>query len=149
MSACRYEELGKDGFHSVYRWYQQFEAQHFPDPAGLRESIAKYTLHLYPGVLKAAMAVFDVPEAIAVTRTAMCSGSMSSLTRLQVSVVDPAPALCGTGLALASCGPLEGSDLVQVAQALECSTDLTKSMQHARSPDPVGSMCRSQDVVHV
>ncbi len=70
----------------MYRWYQQFEAQHFPDPAGLRESIAKYTLHLYPGILKAAMAVFDVPEAIAVTRTAMCSGSMSSLTRLQVSM---------------------------------------------------------------
>ena len=80
----RYEELGKDGFHSLYRWYQEFEAQHFPDPAGLRESIAKYTLHLYPGILKAAMAVFDVPEAIAVTRTAMCSGSLSSLPRLQV-----------------------------------------------------------------
>ena len=30
------------------------------------------------------MAVFDVPEAIAVTRTAMCSGSLWSLPRLQV-----------------------------------------------------------------
>lgn len=98
MCACRYEELGKDGFHSVYRWYQQFEAQHFPDPAGLRESIAKYTLHLYPGILKAAMAVFDVPEAIAVTRTAMCSGDMSSLTRLQVSNPGPIPAAYATGL---------------------------------------------------
>ena len=82
----------------MYRWYQQFEAQHFPDPAGLRESIAKYTLHLYPGILKAAMAVFDVPEAIAVTRTAMCSGSMSSLTRLQVSMRDPTPAVFLTRL---------------------------------------------------
>lgn len=85
VCACRYEELGKDGFHSLYRWYQEFEAQHFPDPAGLRESIAKYTLHLYPGILKAAMAVFDVPEAIAVTRTAMCSAGISSLPRLQVT----------------------------------------------------------------
>ena len=91
--ACRYEELGKDGFHSLYRWYQEFEAQHFPDPAGLRESIAKYTLHLYPGILKAAMAVFDVPEAIAVTRTAMCSGSLSSLPRLQVRLLQQAEPL--------------------------------------------------------
>ena len=93
MRGCRYEELGKDGFHSVYRWYQEFEAQHFPDPAGLRESIAKYTLHMYPGILKGAMAVFDVPEAIAVTRTAMCTGSLASLTRLQVSGLS---VLCST-----------------------------------------------------
>lgn len=81
---CRYEELGAEGFHSLYRWYQRFEAQHFPDPAGLRELIARYTLHIYPGVVKAAMALYDVPEAIAVTRTAMCAHGVASLSRLQV-----------------------------------------------------------------
>ncbi len=82
--AGRYEELGAEGFHSLYRWYQRFEAQHFPDPAGLRDLIARYTLHAYPGVVQAAMALFDVPEAIAVTRTAMCTGP-GSLSRLQVT----------------------------------------------------------------
>jgi hypothetical protein len=80
----RYEELGAEGFHSLYRWYQSFEAQHFPDPAGLREAITRYTLHIYPGVVKAAMALYDVPEAIAVTRTAMCANGVASLSRLQV-----------------------------------------------------------------
>ena len=80
----RYEELGAEGFHSLYRWYQRFEAQHFPDPAGLRDTIARYTLHLYPGVVQAAMALFDVPEAIAVTRTAMCSATAAPLSRFQV-----------------------------------------------------------------
>ncbi|BDA40538.1 hypothetical protein COCOBI_01-1910 [Coccomyxa sp. Obi] len=82
-TCIRYEELGAEGFHSLYRWYQRFEAQHFPDPAGLRDTIARYTLHAYPGVVQAAMALFDVPEAIAVTRTAMCSATAAPLSRFQ------------------------------------------------------------------
>ncbi len=41
---------------------------------------------------QAAMAVFDVPEAIAVARATMCSGGgLAALTRLQVR----APGWCG------------------------------------------------------
>ncbi len=70
---CRYEGLGQDGAHSLYRWYRAFEAQHFPDPMGLRQALETWTLGLYPGVLKVAFATFDVPEAIAVARLAICS----------------------------------------------------------------------------
>ena len=85
---CRFEAVGKEGYHSLYRWYQAFEAEHFPDPKGLRDTVARWTLHLYPGCIRAVMAVFDVPEAIAVSRTAMCVGSKAvELTRLQVSMI--------------------------------------------------------------
>jgi hypothetical protein len=40
--------------------------QHFPDPRGLRDRLERWTMGIYPGVLRAAFAVFDVPEAIAV-----------------------------------------------------------------------------------
>lgn len=46
------------------------------------------TLHPAPSAaLKWVMAVFDVPEAIAVSRTAICSagGGLASLTRLQAA----------------------------------------------------------------
>ena len=80
--------MGKEGYHSLYRWYQAFEAEHFPDPKGLRDTVAHWTLHLYPGCIRAVMAIFDVPEAIAVSRTAMCVGSQAlELTRLQVSMI--------------------------------------------------------------
>ena len=82
---CRYESVGKEGYHSLYKWYQSFEAEHFPDPKGLRDTVARWTLHLYPTCIKSAMAVFDVPEAIAVSRTQICSaGSIRQLPRLQV-----------------------------------------------------------------
>lgn len=77
----RYESLGAEGYHSLFSWYQRFEAQHFPDPMGIRDTITRWTGHLYPSVLKFSFAVFDVPEAIAVSRTALCSAH--PLTRLQ------------------------------------------------------------------
>lgn len=84
-TVIRYEGVGRDGYHSLYRWYRAFEAQHFPDPAGLRGTLATYTLGLYPNAIKWLMAAFDVPEAIAVSRTAMCAagGGAAALTRLQ------------------------------------------------------------------
>lgn len=116
-ATCRYEELGAEGFHSLYRWYQRFEAQHFPDPAGLRELIAKYTLHIYPGVVKAAMALYDVPEAIAVTRTAMCAHGVASLSRLQVHhqplpplLLDPS-SKCTGALPVSVCGASHAASL--------------------------------------
>ena len=84
----RYEGVGREGYHSLFRWYQRFEAEAFPDPAGLRAGLQRWTLGAYPGVLKAAMAVFDVPEAIAVARSTLCSpgGGLAALTRLQACV---------------------------------------------------------------
>jgi hypothetical protein len=33
----------------------------------------RWSLGLYPGIIKAAMAVYDIPEAIAVVRNAVCA----------------------------------------------------------------------------
>jgi len=74
--------LGAGG-PSLYSWYRAFEASAFPDPAGLRAALSTATCGAYPGLLKAAMAVYDVPEAIAVGRAAMCAGRAAGLTRLQ------------------------------------------------------------------
>jgi hypothetical protein len=73
-------------FPNDCRWYREYERIHFPDPQGLRLLLEKATFGLYPGALKAAMAVFDIPEAVAVTRTAMCAvqGSLTTISRLQV-----------------------------------------------------------------
>ena len=84
-TVMRYEGVGQDGYHSLYNWYRKFEAQHFPDPQGVRSTLSTLTLGLYPNVIKWAFALFDVPEAIAVSRTAVCAagGSFAALTRLQ------------------------------------------------------------------
>lgn len=31
-----------------YKWYRSFEAQHFPDPMGVRARLECWTLGLYP-----------------------------------------------------------------------------------------------------
>ena len=49
---------------------------------GMRETVSRWTGHLYPSIFKFSFALFDVPEAIAVSRTALCSAA--ALTRLQV-----------------------------------------------------------------
>ncbi|KAH7619432.1 hypothetical protein NADE_006274 [Nannochloris sp. 'desiccata'] len=81
----KYEGVGQDGYHSLYKWYRSFETLHFPDPAGLRSTLSTLTLGIYPNVFKWAFAIFDIPEAIAVSRTAMCTagGTIAALTRLQ------------------------------------------------------------------
>lgn len=85
----RYENLGNDGLHSMYRWFEDYQDQHFPDPMGLRDMAHKWSLGLYPGVIKAAMAVYDIPEAIAVARNTVCrAGSVAAgfaeLSRVQL-----------------------------------------------------------------
>ncbi|EFJ44074.1 hypothetical protein VOLCADRAFT_65342, partial [Volvox carteri f. nagariensis] len=84
-TCIKYERLGKDGPNSLYRWYREYEEQHFPDPMGLRQLLQRCTLGLYPGALQLAMGVYDVPELIAVARTTMCEagGSLESISRLQ------------------------------------------------------------------
>lgn len=74
---------------SMYRWFEAYQDKHFPDPMGLRAMAHKWSLGLYPGVIKAAMAVYDIPEAIAVVRSTVCAApsaaaGFASLTRLQV-----------------------------------------------------------------
>lgn len=73
----------------MYRWFEAYQDEHFPDPMGLRTMAHKWSLGLYPGVIKAAMGVYDIPEAIAVVRNAICAAptvaaGFASLTRLQV-----------------------------------------------------------------
>jgi hypothetical protein len=121
-AAARYERVGSEGYHSLFRWYSGFEAAQFPDPSGLRARLSAWTLgelsllhvvlgrvaspvldrleHMsqalwqktccnavrpgaYPAVVRAAMAAFDIVEAIAVARTATCS-NRAPLTRIQV-----------------------------------------------------------------
>ena len=84
----RYESLGAEGYHSLFSWYQRFEAEHFPDPMGMRETITRWTGHLYPSILKVSFAAFDVPEAIAVSRIAVCKAGVA-LTRIQVRAWQP------------------------------------------------------------
>ncbi len=53
---------------------------------GLRQTVATWTLGVYPNCLKFAMAIFDVPESIAVTRSLLCqAGGAAAITRIQVS----------------------------------------------------------------
>ena len=73
-TCIHYQSVGREGYHSLYRWYIAFEQEHFPDPQGLRRRLAVWTLGLYPRCLQWLMALFDVPESIAVTRGVMCSG---------------------------------------------------------------------------
>ncbi|KAG2491434.1 hypothetical protein HYH03_010220 [Edaphochlamys debaryana] len=84
-TCIKYERLGADGPHSLYRWYRAYEEAHFPDPMGLRAGLERWSLGVYPGALQLAMAVYDVPELIAVSRTAMCAagGSLEPINRLQ------------------------------------------------------------------
>ena len=84
-TVIRYENVGTDGYHSLYRWYRSFEMEHFPDPANVRRVLSYWTFGIYPNSIKWLFALFDVPEAIAVSRTAACAtgGSFAALTRLQ------------------------------------------------------------------
>mmetsp|Transcript_9811 Transcript_9811/g.28079 ORF Transcript_9811/g.28079 Transcript_9811/m.28079 type:complete len:490 (-) Transcript_9811:369-1838(-) len=83
-TCVRHGDLGAEGYHSLYNWYRAFEAQHFPDPNGVRPTLEAATLHLYPSSIKWLMSLFDLPEAIALGRMAMCSeGGWASLSRPQ------------------------------------------------------------------
>lgn len=83
-TCIHYQAVGREGYHSLYRWYTAFEQEHFPDPQGLRRRLSQWTLGLYPRCLQWLMAIFDVPESIAVTRGVMCQGGGQVLSRVQV-----------------------------------------------------------------
>lgn len=73
----------------MYHWFEAYQDQHFPDPMGLRDMAHRWSWGLYPGIIKVAMAVYDIPEAIAVARNAVCSASnvadgFAGLSRVQV-----------------------------------------------------------------
>ncbi|WIA33540.1 hypothetical protein OEZ86_006664 [Tetradesmus obliquus] len=86
----KYEHLGNDGLHSMYRWFEAYQEAHFPDPMGLRAMAHRWSLGLYPGVIQAAMVVYDIPEAVAVARNAVCAAptvaaGFAGLSRLQLA----------------------------------------------------------------
>ncbi|KAK2079809.1 hypothetical protein QBZ16_002204 [Prototheca wickerhamii] len=81
-TVIRHEHLGREGYHSLYKWYRAYEAQHFPDPFGVRALAERLTLGLYPELIRWSMAAYDIPEAIAVARGQLCETG-PALTRLQ------------------------------------------------------------------
>ena len=36
--------MGSEGYHSLWRWYRDFEAAQFPDPSGLRSRLSAWSL---------------------------------------------------------------------------------------------------------
>lgn len=62
------------------------------DPSGLRARVAAATGGAYPAAVRAAMAAFDVVEAIAVARTSLCTPGAAPLTRIQVPLPPRPPA---------------------------------------------------------
>ncbi|GMH37404.1 hypothetical protein BSKO_05277 [Bryopsis sp. KO-2023] len=84
LTCMRHKKLGNEGYHSLYRWFESFLTEHFPDPMHLRDMLTKITFGVYPAVLKYLMAIFDVPEAVAVARGEICGdGDWEALTRIQ------------------------------------------------------------------
>ncbi len=82
MAIRRYEQVDTAEYAGMFKW---FEEATFPDPAGARDTLRRMSLGAYPGAIKAAMAVFDVVESIAVSRTRVCAaGGIHALTRIQV-----------------------------------------------------------------
>ena len=98
----RHERLGADGPHSLYRWFEAFERERFPDPAGLRAAVERWTLGLYPGLIKAAMAAFDIPEAVAVARRAYCAAAASAAAA--AAAASAGGAVAGGGACAAAAG---------------------------------------------
>ena len=50
-----------------------------------RATIERWTLGLYPGLLKVVMAVFDLPEAMAVGRARICTHGAPATTRVEAA----------------------------------------------------------------
>jgi len=78
----RYEQLGRDGYHSLFRWYQQLETR-FGDPYNIRGIVSRATLGLYPNALKWSMTLFDLPESVAVSRARVCRDGLATLSRIE------------------------------------------------------------------
>lgn len=82
----RYEQVDTSEYASMFKWYEAFEEQTFGQQAGMRAAMRRWSFGLYPAIIKAAMAVFDVVESIAVSRTRICTaGGLHALSRVQVS----------------------------------------------------------------
>uniref|UniRef100_A0A0E0LGR3 Uncharacterized protein n=1 Tax=Oryza punctata TaxID=4537 RepID=A0A0E0LGR3_ORYPU len=73
--------LATSGYHTLYEWYRKVESEHFPDPTGLRTRLEQWTFGLYPACIKYLMSAFDIPEVMAVTRSAICRKGIESLPR--------------------------------------------------------------------
>lgn len=99
FSMRRYEQVDTSEYASMFKWYEAFEEQTFGQQAGMRAAMRRWSFGLYPAIIKAAMAVFDVVESIAVSRTRICTaGGIHALSRVQVS-----PLLCAHHTSLQPC----------------------------------------------
>lgn len=76
-----YTGMGEKGYPSLYRYYRELEASSFPDPAGLRLTLQRVTLGIYPGFLKLLLGAFDLPELIAVSRKSICAKGLENVSR--------------------------------------------------------------------
>jgi len=86
VTCIRYDAVSSEGYHSLYRWLQSFLEDHFPDPMGVRIRLEQVTLGIYPRIVKYTMAIFDIPEAVAVARNRMCEQKLwTSMTRLETA----------------------------------------------------------------
>jgi hypothetical protein len=65
---CRYEQLGNDGLHSMYRWFEAYQEAHFPDPMGLR-AMAHRCAHTQPVAVKDWLCMYIV-QAIGIAEAA-------------------------------------------------------------------------------
>jgi hypothetical protein len=77
----RHANLGDEGYHSLFNWFTAGE-ERILSPGSVR-ALQTYTLGLYPRLIQWAMAVFDLPEAVAVSRNTLCREG-GSLSRIQV-----------------------------------------------------------------
>lgn len=51
---------------SMYRWFEAYQDEHFPDPMGLRAMAHKWSLGLYPGIIKVCVRVCVVSVSLGV-----------------------------------------------------------------------------------
>lgn len=77
----RHSELGSEGYHSLFNWFTAGQ-QRLLSPGSV-DALRTYSLGLYPRLIQWAMAIFDLPEAIAVSRNTLCREG-GSLSRIQV-----------------------------------------------------------------
>ena len=83
----RHARLGSEGYHSLYNWFVMSQKDMLcPDSLA---ALQRYSLGFYPKLVQWSMAVFDLPEAIAVTRNTLCTDGAASVSRFQMVCLAP------------------------------------------------------------
>ena len=78
----RHARLGSEGYSSLWNWFRsQQETLLSPDSLA---ALRTYSCGLYPRLVEVSMTLFDLPEAIAVARNALCADAAPQLSRVQM-----------------------------------------------------------------